>query len=83
LTASPHAAVERQVDVGELELRVVEQGAGPAAKRVAVRFRRVDIRPAAAPTRIVAAGWIRRSVIEVADLTSVIVRHRDPELDVQ
>lgn len=30
MTASPHGAVVRQVDVGEIELRVVEQGAGPA-----------------------------------------------------
>ena len=52
-----------------------------AAKHVAVGFRRVDIWPAAAPTRIVAAGWVRRSVIEVADLTGVIVRHRDPDLE--
>lgn len=52
-----------------------------AAKRGAVRFRRVDLRPAAAPTRVVAAGWFRRSVVEVGDLTRVIVRHRDPELE--
>jgi hypothetical protein len=53
-----------------------------AAKHLAFGFQRVDIRPAAAPTRIEAAGWFHRSVVEVADLTSVIVRHRDPELEV-
>jgi hypothetical protein len=52
-----------------------------ASNHIAVGFQRVDIRPAAAPTRVVAAGWVRRSVIEVADLTRVIVRHRDPDLE--
>ncbi|HEX6356679.1 hypothetical protein [Actinophytocola sp.] len=50
-----------------------------AARRVG--FHRVDIGPGAAPTRVVAAGWGRRSVIEVADLTRVIVRHREPNLE--
>jgi hypothetical protein len=46
------------------------------ARRVAAGFRRVDIQP----TRFVAAGRVR-SVVEVADLTRVIVRHREPEVE--
>lgn len=49
------------------------------AEPFAVGFHRIDLRPATAPTRIVAAGWGRRSVIKVADLTRVIVRHRPAE----
>jgi hypothetical protein len=41
----------------------------------AVGFHRIDLRPATMPTRVVVAGWGQRSVIEVADLTRVIVRH--------
>jgi hypothetical protein len=45
--------------------------AGPFA----VGFHRIDLRPATAPTRVVVTGWGRRSVIKIADLTRVIVRH--------
>jgi len=45
------------------------------AEPFAVGFHRIDLRPATAPTRVVVAGWGRRSAIEVADLTRVIVRH--------
>lgn len=40
-----------------------------------VGLHRADLRPATVPTRVVVAGWGRRSVIEVVDLTRVIVRH--------
>lgn len=52
-----------------------------AARRVGVGFQWIDIQPALMPTRFVAGGRVDRSVIEVADLTSVIVRHYEPELE--
>lgn len=59
------------------------------AEPFAVGFHRIDLRPATAPTRVVVTGWGRRSVIKIADLTRVIVRHRpadsarpyEPELE--
>lgn len=48
-----------------------------AAARFAVGFNRIDLQPATAPTRVVLTGWVRRSVVEVADLSRVIVRYRD------
>lgn len=56
-----------------------------AAKPFAGGFHRIDLRPAVAPTRAVVAGWGRRSVIEVVDLTRVVVRESarrgEPELE--
>jgi hypothetical protein len=42
--------------------------------RFAVAAHRVDIRPAAVPAQIVVGGWVRRLVIEIADLSWVLVR---------
>jgi hypothetical protein len=55
---------------------------GRAAWRFAVAAHRVDIRPAAVPAQIVVAGWVRGPVIEIADLSWVLVRERQsgPEL---
>jgi hypothetical protein len=52
-----------------------------AVIRFAVAYHRIDLRPAV-PTRIVATGWIRRSVVHVTDLTEVIVREHDQKLEV-
>ncbi|TCO59604.1 hypothetical protein [Actinocrispum wychmicini] len=41
-----------------------------------VGFRQIELWPLAAPTRVVVTGWVRRVVIDSADLTSVLVRHR-------
>ncbi|MET0133135.1 MAG: hypothetical protein ABW215_06030 [Kibdelosporangium sp.] len=46
-----------------------------AAARFAVGFHRIDLRPATAPTRIVLTGWLHRSVVDVADISRVIVRY--------
>lgn len=55
---------------------------GRGAWRFAVAVHRIDIRPAAVPARVVTAGWVRGSVIEIADLRWVLVRQRPsgPEL---
>ncbi len=55
---------------------------GRAAWGFAVAAHRVDIRPAAVPAQIVVAGWVRGPVIEIADLSWVLVRQRQsgPEL---
>lgn len=51
------------------------------AVRSAVAFCRVDLGPAAAPTRIVFSGWMHRSVVEVAGVNRVMVRERASRLD--
>jgi hypothetical protein len=47
----------------------------------AVAVHRVDIRPAAAPARLVVAGWTRGPVIEIADLSWVMVRRNRLRLE--
>jgi hypothetical protein len=51
------------------------------AVRSAVAFYRVDLGPAAMPTRIVFSGWMHRSVVEVAGVNRVMVRERPSRLD--
>ena len=49
---------------------------GRPAWGFAVAAHRVDIRPAAVPAQSVVAGWVRGPVIEIADLSWVLVRER-------
>jgi hypothetical protein len=51
---------------------------GQAAWGFAVAFHRIDIRPAAVPAQLVFAGWVRGPVIDIADLSWVLVRWRRP-----
>lgn len=65
---------------GAIGYRAVRLGC--AAWSFAVAAHRVDIRPAAVPARVVVAGWVRGPVIDIADLSWVLVRQRQsgPEL---
>jgi hypothetical protein len=54
---------------------------GRPAWGFAVAAHRVDIRPAAVPAQIVVAGWVRGPVIEIADLSWVLVRERQSGLE--
>jgi hypothetical protein len=52
------------------------------AIRSAVAFHRIDLPSATSPTRVVVSGWMRRRVVDLADLTWVMVRQRKQDLEI-